>query len=33
VDPQTDEALAAVDRVIIEITAERTYGAYIEAAT
>jgi PPOX class probable F420-dependent enzyme len=30
VDPQTDEALAAVDRVIIEITAERTYGAYLE---
>jgi PPOX class probable F420-dependent enzyme len=30
VDPQTDEALAAVDRVVIEITAERTYGAYIE---
>jgi PPOX class probable F420-dependent enzyme len=30
VDPQTDEALAAVDRVIVEIIAERTYGAYIE---
>lgn len=31
-DAQTDEALAAVDRVILELSVDRTYGAaYLEA--
>jgi PPOX class probable F420-dependent enzyme len=31
-EAQTDEALAAVDRVILELTIDRTYGAsYLEA--
>jgi PPOX class probable F420-dependent enzyme len=29
-EAQTDEALAAVDRVILEIDVERTYSSYIE---
>ncbi len=29
-DAQTDEALAAVDRVILEITVERVYSAYLQ---
>jgi PPOX class probable F420-dependent enzyme len=33
-EAQTDEAMAAVDRVILELTVERTYGAsYLEAKT
>jgi PPOX class probable F420-dependent enzyme len=32
-EAQSDEALAAVDRVIIEIDIERTYSAYVEANT
>jgi PPOX class probable F420-dependent enzyme len=33
-EAQTDEALAAVDRVILELTVERTYGvSYLEATT